>query len=770
MNKKFNSYYGFTSSWLTLLALLTFPCFASEKSPEKDDFQVAHRSASDHSIQKQDDCDEEDYPTNLPVWTLLKDMNKSDEHRNSAKSLIPSQLLSTAQALVNQGNSNAVHYLKALICNPEYHHMFRDRAATHYVQSGLDIMRINGGIPNENQNAPKILKAIKRCAAILVRKKSACPTDRAAATMFLGLFNSPVFGFDIFNTRIKSSFQFPVKAVQYLQEALEFPELALNYKVCALNELGALYLNNHMGNEKEVFLKSLGFYKAIDLDKTLPIDDRLNACLNQTLALQSLQKPLETFQERKRLIRSVKEHPEISSKLFKKATIYSTHLILEKYDNVFDRKISKSMLIAVITELEELVDDSSLENEIMQLRDYAYATAMTYLIFYYDCPPKYLEKSLIMLCRIIINEQQQNTTLWANSVIGIATAISKTQNNQHKLLGKKNISVLLDEVINNSEITQRDRSQAKSLKALLTAKGLIRAKAKDKDQIFDALTEALQDPLVPAHVRLNALIAFSQEVQKFYPKYNPRIKQVIAYLKHVLEEEKDLLIRQKIEFILLQYYFAYEKCDINDEEAKNYALKLSGPDVPSNLCMKEFLEEKVESGALETPEFTLNLPTLLPEKEVSLPTVVPEFVHDEENEEPLPLLQPPVKTPEISVPRFSIFPTPSQQKKPNNVVRYDPLKEGDEKGFKEQRNREQAESLLARLQSRRGKVTQSEVTNMLRRLDYTFEPNQDEGLTIHLGHKGRGNKKGAPGRLKGGARRDTANVLEDALNKGSKKN
>jgi hypothetical protein len=706
---------------------------------------------------------------------LPKDIHENNEHLNASKSLSAAALLKAAQTLVSKRNTNANHYIVKLMSDPSYPSIFRDRAAINYLVLGFDLIRTNAQIPEESEEAVRLLKALKKCATILARKDSAYPKDRATAKMFLGFSNSPVFGTDIFYTRIKSSFGNSVKAVQYLKEALEFPELEPTYRASVLNELGALYSNGFLGINEEVYKNALEYYTAIDQNNEYPVVSRLQSQFNQVRVLAALGIIGGTglFEQRRLLISSIKDHPEASQQLLNELMFEEVSLLMQMAGSKEDPAIKKKALEEAFVILKSLNEVKEFDASQVRLRNGMYADVTIYLVLYYDYPIKLLEQVLPMLGSFINQEQREPINFWASSVLSMAGVMYVTQRRYPDILGKSHIGDLLDEVATHPSIYPTNQSQAKSLKAILTAKGIIKARARakekerenEKDQIFDAFTEALQDHSLPAYIRLNTLVAFSQEVQKFYPKYNTRIKQVIELLKKVLKEENGLRTQQKIKFILLQYYLAYKKCDINNEEAKMYALDLSRADVPTRLNMKEFLEKIIGSDTFETQETHNKIPTLLPEKEASLPNDLPKLTHNEEKKESLFLHQPTVEKSPISAPRYSEFPTPSQPKKPDNVVRYDPFKDGKEKGVKEERDLEKAEFLLERLQSRRGKVSQSEVANMLRRLNYTFEPSQDEGFTIHTGHKGKGNKKGSTGVLKGGARTDCADVLKDALKK-----
>lgn len=752
MYKNFKLNYRLNSSLLFLSAFLTVPTLASEKYPEKESHQTPRKPAQIHHLRQQDD-DQEDYPKKLGFFILPYQAPAYLEHQAKAEELKAPQLLKEAEKLIEDGDTNAFAYLVPLICNDSYLNYLRDRAAIDYIEFGLNLLQINSEIPEKMVSA--LVKSVFKCAKILSQKHSACARDRAAAKTLLGLLNSPVFGKTITYSNLKQYFKKPAKAEELLQSALEFSELEQKWRAFALNELGALYLNDHLGTGEQAFQNACKFYSILGADESFSSNLRLDAKLYQLQALQGLQKPLETLDMRRDILSSIKNHPEISPALLKEVIIDEAYIDLEEMQYTSKNNKSREIMSAVASKLENLLDETDLRPEGMIVRDLAYATSMVGLILHHNHPREPLEENIALLGKYVNQEQAIPMNFWSAAVIAMVDAILVTKNPYGMILGNKKIDELLDAVVSRTDETQQQLC-AKAYKALLAAKELIKIKPKDKGRIFQKLIKYTDNPRLPAYIRLKCYITLAQEIPEFYPKYNMNVKQLVDRLKELLKVETGLLARQKVEFILLQYYMIYKKCEIQYEEVIQYISDLQGPDVPSYLQVERVFEEQVGPELTEKSEPILETSLLELENKI------------DEIETP---------TEEISLPDISEkqrpdqgLSIPFQPKKPDNVVRYDPIKDRKEKGVKEERDIEKAKLLLERLKSRRGKVSQREVTNMLRRLDYTFEPSQDEGLTIHLGHKGRGNKKGATGRLKGGARRDTANVLKDALNKDNRKN
>jgi hypothetical protein len=343
------------------------------------------------------------------------------------------------------------------------------------------------------------------------------------------------------------------------------------------------------------------------------------------------------------------------------------------------------------------------------------------------------------------------------------------------------------------------------------AQGLLPKTSKNKD--LEDLNKALRDPHLDRSMKLGVLKVLSQKTQELFPNYNKNIGLLTNYLKNILQEEKNPLYQKVIQFILYTYFQAYKECPITSEQAGLYALNLSSDDTPEAFRIKittdEDLEEEIEATSPQetqentehkgfpvvreeehtgnlSPEDTLgalsvpispneNLQEILPE---SLP-VTPENTEAKVSIKEIPQIPVESFQPKLipQIPKFSsnqptdnginlmkenltrqtgivVAPPPAVVPNPLPVI-----------NSKRARNLDRAQLLLEKLEKKRGKIEQKEVTNMLRRLDYTFQPTADHGLTLHLGHKGRKNKKGTPGVLKKGQISDLILVLRDVINK-----
>lgn len=668
-----------------------------------------------------------------------------------AKALPPEECLKEANVLQKKSDVGSLHYWEAIITNPAADSHIRDKAVLKY--SKYTEVLLKSGFKNSWWNAENLRFQYAKYLKILCSKNKVDEKDRHKAYLLLGVYYNPM--------EHKHEYVSAAQSEEFFIKALSYNQCKPSLKAHILNDLGALYHNDYFGRSDDNLKKACDYYKKIEDDETLPLENRLDAKLMRVRVLAAMSNEKETIQERITLINSLMSHPDISQDLLQKSQVMHHYLRLIEADYAsLPEEKCKAILLENSEALKKLFQHAKLDSETDAFARTAYAGALHELIFIYR-DSQYKKRELLdILADLMDKEAGLLPDIRAKVILWVADIMRETKQNMSEILKDRKIRVLLDNICGDFNIYPFLKNEAGIRKILLTARNMIPTplNSNKKQELISEMLLALNDSTVQNSVRISVLKESSAFIQSTYKNHNKTVEKIVSLLKETLKTEKTVNNVYQIKFILYSYYQAYGESIISDEQARDYVLDLSQKDVPDALRIR--LIEEDESSSTEE-DVSLSEPKVEkePDRELHQDAVVPNIGAPISTQMPDngegPLAAAP--TPPISVVAAPLNPQHSKA----TVVNV-----GQASGEKtqKQRNREKAERLLEVLQSKHGKVTQQEVTNMLRRLEYTFQPTQDNGLTIHLAHRARNNKKGTPGVLNKGQKHSLASVLQDALN------
>jgi len=734
----------------------------------------------------------------------IKTANKAEDlmHATEAKQLTCGQQLTKARTLYQTKSWQFFHYFNALINDSKAPSMFRDKAIIERADALFSLLPGLSRIHTTAQLKKGLWADNLRCLHFLIDKPDTLESERIGAFVTLA---------DYYDPRHQHSLSPTAKNVEHaIVQALSY-QLEPLTKASLLNNIASLYHNKYLGEGEGGLKTAFNYYDRLDQDEALPIERRLMSRLEKVKVLWSS----NSISEAIKVAQLLADHKEASPSLKRQAQFFDLHLCTELACEHFEPSYSVMTRYLQLNDLKKNL--SFFNTEQMQLLTYDYAYTAYLLKFYYQVDQKtwtsllnglqsivskpgdenvlrievdaHFDNELLSACEEVLHQNNPPfLDYWAKAVIVTAEILSKTEKAHLPCLRKKSIGDLLNTVINENSISLSVKNQAKTIKAVLVAKELL-TKAKKNADLQD-LYDALVYPHLSKPLKLEALQIVAQATQKLYPTYNKHIGKFVNYLKNLLKEPLDVQYQKKIKFILYTYFQAYDECPLTAEEVAEYVEDLSSEDTPEAYRIhitadddsEETEDSKEENNNVEKTTQTTTLVTSTPVTSLALlpvndlpdiypsPTTASTTSHpfeqtnqllethsDQEDEE---------ETNSPAVATVAITPQTTVAVTPAPVVSvHMPLPINNPKL---KRNLKHAKLLLERLKTRRGKVSQSEVTNLLRRLNYTFQPTADHGLTIHLGHKGRNNKKGATGQLDGGRKTDLSDVLQDAIDKAEK--
>jgi hypothetical protein len=710
-------------------------------------FALIFFTSINNSIAHEIDCPrtQEDYPK-VTGWARNLKSFEDQMHIKNAKALPPAQQLQAAQNYEKTGQMICFHYCEALINNKTAPARLRNSAILLSAEQVINSMR--NFCENRQINIRNILNENIRCLRFVINNDKTAEDQKSEALCVLAHYYDP---------GLNTIFSDPKECERLSLEALTYKLNPVN-KFVALNNLAALYQNRHLGQGEEGDKTAFLFYDKIDQDETIPIERRLTTKFQKMHHLSSTYTCKEKLQERQVLVQSVLEHPEATPSLKKQAQLYAATLKFEEYTLNRHHFVKKrpEEFGALITELDNLQKDLSVfDEEQIQLLKVRYATLLHELKYLYRLDLKTMgivHTNLEGILKdLILQDPPPIMSLWVVAVDCAMKIMYRTRDKNMNWLGKNKMSDIINRALEHKAIDPALKNGIKGSKACLVAKGLLPNTAK-RDNLKE-LQEFLFDVSFPKDYKLYYLQVISQETHKRFPNYNKEIEKIIGYMKKTLEEETDPSFLVQIKFILYAYFQAYKECALTTEEVAQYVKDLSSEDTPEEFRIHITTDDDSEDEANLKQE--MEIESTMTDSHFTVQAEIPSLDDIQKSQEQAHIETTLPESTTTASSTTTMAPIP-----PTTIVT-------QVTNTQQIRNIYHAQLLLDRLNASRGKVTQKEVTNLLRRLDYTFQPTADNGLTLHLDHKGRKNKKGTPGRLDGGHKNDLAKVLQDAIQKRS---
>lgn len=672
---------------------------------------------------------QEDYPK-VSAWSRSLKTLEDRKHQELAKYLTPGKQLKIARILISESRLLGLHYLEALINNPKAFSVLRDQAILE--SSGTVLKSLPLLLSSKQFLINDIWIENLQCLHFIVNNQKTFPDQKGAALATLGSYYHPT------NNTLSPD---PEKSEKCFLQALNY-KMEPAKKASVINDIAVLYHNKHLGKGKERLRTAFNYYDTIDQDETLPIELRLQSRFNKMHILKIYHTPLETLQDRQALIQSVLDHEYDSPSLKMQARVYAAVLRAEESRETQFTKQNLKEFMSIFIELATLRHNVSLlDSEEVQLLNVNYAFFLFEIKYILSLDFKKIGLNNNCLSKILEELIQQDNPptmdLWVSSVSLAGQIMLRTKSKNLNCLGKNRMRDLIDKILQHNAVSPIAKNSIKGIKACLVAEGLLPNTS--KKGVLEDLQDNLMDVGIPNYIKLNILEILAKITHERFPKYNKAIEQTIGYLKDALKEATDEHSQAKIKFILYTYFQAYKECSLTTEEVAQYVQDLSSNETPE--------EFRIHITTDDDSEDENDLKSKTENKNEQVP------IEPSEN-----LMIPVVSSTETT---STTSTTSTTTVTPTTVVNQQAI------NLHQDRDLMRAQLLLDRLNASRGKVDQREVANMLRRLDYTFQPTEDNGLTIHLGHKGRKNKKGTPGRLDNGRKADLAKVLQDAIAKAS---
>lgn len=660
----------------------------------------------------------------ISAWSAYYHTLDDQIHKIKAQSMTWQDQKKTAEFFAGTSHVFCIHYYSALINNPNAPSMICDQAIIELIPTAPALKDV------KEQCRKKIWKESRNCLLFMVNNEKTYSPQKNLAFMQLAVLHSPLVG---------SFYPNPELTEKYLLEALS-GECTPLQRASMLNELALLYNTRYLGNDQEGLETAYTYYHKIIKNESLPLEMRCEAKIGMSRLLARYRNHQEKQEKRQKLLKSVQDQDGAGPNLKKRAHLYAATLMQE--DITYSGNAKQENYVKVGTQLCSLRSDpSGLDTDDIYLLNQAYALSLVGLHHecHFDFQQLKVEQTELdkILKELIHPTTPPQKDMWATSVILAANIMYITDRKRLPYLNNQQMGEFLDTISTHKNVEPRQQNLAKGMKTLLVGKGLLPQGTQD---ILKDLQDTLQDISLPNHIKIKILEALGRKTHELYPHYNKNIESTIEYLRNALKEEIDPDYQARIKFLLYIFFRTYKECTLTAQEMVPLVQDLSSQKTPEALRIKIITDDDSDEAS---PNMESN-PPLEKKKDADFKSET-----DEASE-----LQKELESYETTSRKaIKILPQPTALIETETPT-LNPKLERDIK---------KAELLLEDLKSTHGTADQREAQNMFRRLGFCFNPTATEGLTIHLGHKSRNNKKGTPGRLDGGRKADLAPVLEKAI-------